>query len=225
MTPYDQLVTETAAARCEFLAIPLLTRALNGMVPRSLYIEFLTQAFHHVRHTCFLLSLAATKTRDRNYGAALRSYMVEEDGHEQWILNDIAAMGGDAQAAASCRARPPCRAMVGYAHFAIEWISPYSMLGMVHVLEGTSVALAGKAADALERSFGSKHGEGFTYLKTHGALDQEHVGFFRDTMNGIHDTAALPVIIDAANMMYWLYGNIFRDLQRQLADEAVAAEG
>jgi pyrroloquinoline quinone (PQQ) biosynthesis protein C len=225
MTPYDQLVSETAAARCEFLAIPLLTRALNGMVPRPLYIEFLTQAYHHVRHTCFLLSLAATKTRDRHYSAALKSYMAEEDGHEQWILNDIAAMGGDAQKAMLSRARPPCRAMVGYAHFAIEWISPYAMLGMVHVLEGASAALAGKAADALERAFGSKNGEGFTYLKTHGTLDLEHVDFFRDTINGIRDTAALPVIIDAANMMYWLYGNIFRDLQRQLTHEAVAAEG
>ncbi len=223
MTPYEYLLTETAAARAEFLAIPLLARAVTGSVPRPLYIEFLTQAYHHVRHTCFLMSLAAVKTADISYRAALNSYRIEEQGHDKWILDDIAAMGGDAEAITYSRARTPCRAMVGYAHYAIDWISPYSLLGMIHVLEGTSAELATKVANALENSFGLTSGEGFVYLRSHGALDVDHVAFFKDLINQIGNPSAMPVIIDSATMMYWLYGNIFRDLEQGLAKGTVAA--
>ncbi len=216
MSVHDWLVAETAAARVEFLAIPLLRRAIDGDVPRSLYVEFLTQAYHHVRYTCPLLSLAAARTTDGEYRAALYRYIEEERGHEQWILTDIAAIGGDAEATLWKPARAPCRAMVGYAHYAIEWISPYSLLGMVYVLEGTSEALAGKAAAALERSFGAGNGEGFVYLRSHGALDVDHTAFFKDLVDRLENPTAGPAIIDGANMMYWLYGNIFRDLERGL---------
>jgi pyrroloquinoline quinone (PQQ) biosynthesis protein C len=223
MTPYEYLLTETAAARAEFLSTPLLARAVAGRVPRSLYIEFLAQAYHHVRHTCFLMSLAAEKTADSKYRAALKTYMAEEDGHEQWILDDITAMGGDADAVACSRARPPCRAMVGYAHYAIDWISPYSLLGMIHVLEGTSAELATKAANALENSFGLTSSEGLVYLRSHGALDVDHAAFFKDLINQICNPSAMPAIIDTATMMYWLYGNIFHDLEQDLAKSTVAA--
>jgi pyrroloquinoline quinone (PQQ) biosynthesis protein C len=224
MSAHDWLLSETAAARAEFRAIPLLTRAIDGSVPRALYVAFLTQAYHHVRHTCPLLALAAAKTTDSDYRAALFDYMAEERGHEQWILSDISAMGGNPEAAVWMPPRAPCRAMVGYAYYAIDWISPYSLLGMIHVLEGASAALAAKAADALERAFGATAGAGFVYLKSHGALDVDHIEFFKTLVNKIENPAAGSVIIDAAKMMYWLYGNIFRDLEQNLANEAAVAD-
>ncbi len=151
MTFHDRLLAETAAARAEFLSIPILGRALEGSVPRALYIEFLRQAYHHVRHTCPLLSLAAARTQDSGYRASLYTYIEEERGHEEWILSDIAAMGGDVEGTWARRRARACRAMVGYAYYAIEWISPYALLGMVHVLEGMSAQLAANAAGSLEK--------------------------------------------------------------------------
>lgn len=147
MTFHDRLLAETAAARAEFLSIPILGRALEGCVPRALYIEFLRQAYHHVRHTCPLLSLAAARTQDSGYRAALYTYIEEERGHEEWILSDVAAMGGDVEETLGAPARRACCAMVGYAYYAIEWISPYALLGMVHVLEGMSTQLAANTAN------------------------------------------------------------------------------
>jgi pyrroloquinoline quinone (PQQ) biosynthesis protein C len=222
MTLYDRLLAETQTARAEFLSIPVLERAVNGDVTRPLYVSFLTQAYHHVRHTCPLLSLAAEKTSDAAYRAALHSYIREEQGHEAWILADIAAMGGDAERARLSDPRPPCRAMVAYAYYTVERISPYALLGMVHVLEGSSVALATRAAAALQKAFGASDEGGFLYLKSHGALDADHTAFFRDVVNGLRAPSAGEAIVDCAKMMYWLYGNIFRDLETDDRDAHAA---
>lgn len=219
MSFHDRLLHETTAARDEFLSIPALGRALQGEIPRTLYLDFLAQAYHHVRHTCPLLAFAASRTDDQAYRDALLSYLAEENGHDEWILSDIAALGGDAEGVRSSAARRPCRAMVGFAYYAIEWASPYAMLGMVHVLEGMSTQLASRAAGALEQAYGGTDGQGFSYLVSHGELDIEHTAYFRDLVNqlALRDDEA-DAIIDCANMMYWLYGNIFRDLGRQLED-------
>ncbi len=214
MNFHDRLLVETSTARAEFLSIPILRRALEGSVSRALYIEFLKQAYHHVRHTCPLLSLAAARTQDGSYRKSLYTYIEEERGHEEWILSDIAAMGGDVEGTKAMPARPACRAMVGYAYYAIEWISPYALLGMVHVLEGMSVQLAVNAAGALKKSIGPVDDRGFRYLTSHGELDVSHVALFKKLVNELHDPSVGDVIVDSANVMYWLYGNIFRDLER-----------
>ena len=65
-------------------------------------------------------------------------------------------MGGDARAVSDGEPGIACQVMVGYTYYAIEWISPYAMLGSVHVLEGMSTLLADKAADAIQRSLGGQ---------------------------------------------------------------------
>jgi hypothetical protein len=102
--------------------------------------------------------------------------------------------------------------MVGYAYYAIERISPYAFLGSVHVLEGISVMLADKLADAMKKSLSLESDAGFTYLRTHGSLDADHVAFFRALVDGFDDPATQRIIIDNANIFYRLYGGIFQDL-------------
>lgn len=212
MTFYDRLTRETAAERDQFLAIPLVQRALSSGGPKSLYIAFLTQAYHHVKHTFPLLALAASRTTDERYQDALVEYMEEERGHEKWILDDIRALGGDADAVRNGRPDPACRLMVAFTYHAIEHVSPYAMLGSVHVLEGMSVFLADRLADTLKRLFGADGEAGFSYLTSHGSLDQEHVAFFRKLVDGFDDPVVQDIVIDHAKMFYRLYGDIFRDL-------------
>lgn len=223
MTFYDRLVTETAGARAEFISIPLIERVLHGAASAALYLDFLAQAFHHVRHTCPLLTLAAMRTDDSRYREALLAYIEEETGHEQWILDDIAALGGDVDAVVREGPRLPCRLMVGYAYYATDWLSPYSLLGMVHVLEGMSVAFAGKVAARLQARLGLKSGQGLRYLQTHGALDVAHTAHFRTFVNGLCDPEATDAIVTSAVIMYRLYGDIFRDLGARHPEGSLAA--
>lgn len=212
MSFYDRLVAETADDRDAFLAIPLVRQAIRNGASRELYLGFLTEAYHHVKHTFPLLALAASLTADERYQDALFEYMKEERGHEKWILDDIRAVGGNADAVRDGQPGPACRIMVGYSYYAIEHVSPYAFLGSVHVLEGMSVLLADKVANAMKASLGRDAETGFSYLRTHGSLDQDHVAFFRTLADGFDDPATQRIVIDHAKLFYRLYGAIFHDL-------------
>ncbi|MGO4872274.1 MAG: TenA family transcriptional regulator [Roseiarcus sp.] len=213
MSFYNRILSQTAREREQFLAIPIVQHAVSSGATRALYREFLTQAYHHVKHTFPLLALAASRTPDERYQDALFEYMREERGHEKWILDDIRAMGGDADATRNGEAAPACRIMVGYSYYAIEHVSPYALLGSVHVLEGMSVLLADRLADALQKNMlAVKSDAGFSYLRSHGSLDKSHVDFFHTLVDGIHDEATQRIVIDSARIFYRLYGDIFRDL-------------
>ncbi len=209
---YDRLVSETESERNGFTSIPLIREAIRSGASRELYVDFLTQAYHHVKHTFPLLAFAAARTHDEAYQDALVEYMEEERGHEKWILNDIEAMGGSAAAVRDGVPGIACQVMVGYTYYAIEWISPYAMLGSVHVLEGMSTLLADKAANAIQRSLAHGGEDGFSYLRSHGALDIEHVAFFKQLANSITDAKTQNIVIDASKVFYRLYGDIYHEL-------------
>lgn len=217
MTPfYDQLVAETRAEREAFCSIPLIRRAVSSGVDRGLYLRFLESAYHHVRHTCPLLGLALSRCggADERYRAGLLDYLQEEAGHEGWILDDIEALGGDSGQVAAGTGSFAVRVMVGHAYFSIEHVSPYAFLGMAHVLEGMSVALAGAAAEAIGRTLGADRTAGFSYLTSHGDLDRSHTGIYARLLDQIDTADRRLIVVAAARDFYRLYGAVFEELDR-----------
>lgn len=212
MSFYDRLQQETEPQRQGFLSIPLIRRAIAEGASPATYVAFLTEAYHHVSHTFPLLALAASRTRDEHYQDGLVEYMEEERGHEKWILDDIVFFGGNRDAIRNSQPSPATAAMIGYSYYAIEHVSPYCLLGSVHVLEGMSVLLADKLADKLTANWGKSDEKGFSYLRSHGSLDQSHVAFFRTLIDGITDPAVQKLIIESSRTFHYLYGGIFREI-------------
>lgn len=225
MNFYDTLVAATAPERTAFTQIPIIRAALSDGVDPALYVAFLNSAYHHVRYTVPLMQAALAKCgpKDDALADGLREYILEEVGHEEWILDDIAALGGDK--AASRTGRPPLavRAMVAMAYHLIAEEGPYALLGMVHVLEGMSVALADKAAEAIRHRVAPGTQGGFSYLISHGGLDVSHVKGFADLLDAIDTPERRAIVIAAAREFYALYGNIFRDLAAQASEASDAA--
>ncbi|MGE5506691.1 MAG: TenA family transcriptional regulator [Actinomycetota bacterium] len=210
---FTQALTQaTEADRNRFLSIPVIAGALADGVDRPLYLAFLNSAYHHVRYTVPLLeaALAACGPGDTVLAEGLRDYVREETGHDEWILDDIAALGGDAEAVRRARPPLPVRAMVAMAFHLIAEEGPYSLLGMVHVLEGMSVALAHRAAQSIRARLGSE--AGFSYLTSHGSLDIGHVEGFCRLIEAVDSPARRAVVIAAARDFYQLYGDVFRAL-------------
>lgn len=209
---HEELERRTAPERAELLAAPAIAECLAGRVTRTRYVAFLRQAYHHVRHTVPLLMACGGRFGEERTAlrGAIAHYIAEESGHEQWILDDLRACGDDPEAA---RRAPPALAtelMVAYVYDYIARIHPAGFFGMVHVLEGTSSALATRAAQSIAGALGLPP-SAFTYLASHGALDREHVRFFADTVNAM-SAGEQEHVVHVARRVYRLYGDIFRGL-------------
>lgn len=143
---------------------------------------------------------------------AVAEYIEEETGHQEWVLNDIATCGFNKEEA---RNSPPSIAtelMVAYAYDAINRINPLCFFGMVFVLEGTSIEMADAAANSIDNKLDVPT-SAFSYLRSHGALDQEHIVFFESLMDKINDPAEQDLIIHSAKVFFRLYGSIFHELE------------
>jgi pyrroloquinoline quinone (PQQ) biosynthesis protein C len=213
MSFHEQLSRATAPDREFLLAAPAIRRALAGEVTRELYVAFLTQAYHHVRHTVPLLMAVGARLPDRHAWLrdAVLHYLEEETGHDQWILNDIERAGGDRAAAAASEPAVATEAMVAYAWDTVLRGNPVGFFGMVHVLEGTSVALALNAADRIQQALALPV-TAFTYLRSHGELDQEHIQDLGSILERLTDEDDRVAVLRCARGIYWLYGHVFRGL-------------
>jgi len=213
VSPFDQLVHQTASTRRSFIELPLIQEVMREGASKDLYLDFLSQAYYHVKCTAPLLAWAVSccSTDDRRYQSALFKYIDEERGHEEWILEDIEAFGGDPESVRQSAPRFPCKIMVGHAYYLVDRVSPYGLLGMVHVLEGMAVALASDAVRAIRKTMPAPSESGFKYLTTHSDLDIEHTKLFEKLIDEI-DQKHLPLIIESTCDFYRLYGAIFQDL-------------
>ena len=208
---YDELNIATQKDRELLYSAPMIQDALAGKIDINTYVTFLSQAYHHVRHTVPLLMACGSRLSPEYefMKKAITEYIEEEYGHEQWILNDIQNCGFDAELVKNSIPHLTTDMMVRYAYHQIDRKNPVGFFGMVFVLEGTSTALATQAAESLKKSLGLPN-KAFSYLLSHGSLDLEHVQFFEELVNQLRNKEDHQSIIQSAKDIFKLYGDIFR---------------
>ena len=220
---YDRLIQETKDARESLYHVPQLVDGLRGDISKDTYIAYLTEAYHHVRHTVrFLMAMGARLPENREWlHDAISEYIEEEKGHEEWILNDIAAAGGDKEAARMATPHLETQVLVAYNYDYIARKNPVGFLGMVFMLESTSTQIANTGADAVMKNLGLPK-SAFTYLYSHGALDIEHLKFFETLANKIDDPDDQAAIIEVANNTFRLFANVLRAIPHEKVMKNVA---
>ena len=221
MSFYQQLLAETAAERNTLMSLPLIVQGAQGNITLETYRAFLTQAYHHVKHTTPLLMACGGRLSGEYewLRTAIGEYIEEEMGHQEWVLNEIEAAGGDKEAVrhsthtdtAACHAT---EVMVAYAYDMIYRVNPVGFFGMVLVLEGTSTAVATQAGETLMQRLNLPK-KAFSYLLSHGSLDISHVSFYESLMNQVTHPADQQMIVHAAKRFYRLYGDVFRHVASQ----------
>ncbi len=213
MSFFERLKLETQQAQQHMFGAPIIASTLSGQSSVDDYVAFLAQSFQHVKHTVPLLMAMGSRLRDDQewLREAVAEYIEEEIGHQEWVLNDIEACGYDKQKARCAAPNFATELMVSYAWDTVQRGNPLGFFGMVHVLEGTSISTADKVADAVQQS-SQLPDKAFSYLRSHGSLDQQHVQFFAGLMDRIEDVYDQNNIIYKANAFYRLYGDVFRTL-------------
>jgi len=218
MTFYQNLLAATEHERNALMNQPLITQGGTGNISLETYIDFLTQAYHHVKHTTPLLMACGGRLPGKYewLRTAIGEYIEEEMGHQEWVLNDIETCGADKEAVRNSTttetaASHATEMMVAYAYDMINRVNPIGFFGMVLVLEGTSTAVATQAGESLMSALQLPK-KAFSYLLSHGSLDLEHVDFYESLMNQVTDAEDQATIIHAAKRFYQLYADIFADI-------------
>lgn len=216
MSFYQTLLNETEAERQALMSLPLIVQGAQGNISLNTYKAFLTQAYHHVKHTTPLLMACGGRLSGEYewLHTAIGEYIEEEMGHQEWVLNDIEACGGDKEAVrnSATEADAACHAtevMVAYAYDMIYRVNPLGFFGMVLVLEGTSTAVATQAGEKIMQAL-TLPKKAFSYLFSYGSLDISHVSFYESLMNQVTKPEDQQMIIYAAKRFYRLYGDIFQ---------------
>jgi len=213
MSFFITLVERSDDSRRAIESSPRVQAMMHKGLPLPEYRAFLRDLYHIVWHFCPIMAVAAARCDDRlkNIRYELYERIGEEKGHEDWVLEDIAAVGGDL----NVRATPPSapvQAMIGYNYYAAERVHPCSVLGMLYVLEVVASVYGGKAADSIARAIGRETGAGgFRFLSSHATMDADHMAKLNVLLKTIDDPAAQAAIIDATRVNFHQFGQLFSD--------------
>jgi pyrroloquinoline quinone (PQQ) biosynthesis protein C len=213
MSLMDKLEIETATQRQALQGHPFIQAALAGELTLAGYRAFLVQAWHHVSHTAPIFMTAGARCSGRHawLRPSLAEYTSEEIGHDDWILNDLKALGGDGATEVEGAAGLPVELMVAFTYDVAQRRNPIGVFGMVYCLEGTSIKVATEAAAAIGTAL-QLPASAFSYLSSHGSLDIDHFQFFEALMNKVTDPDDQDWIIHCAKVVYELYTQMFDGL-------------
>ena len=220
MSFFEQLTAQTAAAREYLLSAPVIQAVPQGRFRLAGYQYFLEQAYHHVKHTVpLMMACGGRLPQDKEWvREALAEYIEDEYGHQEWILNDIAACGGDKETVRVDQPSMAIELMVAFLYDQIQRQNPMAFFGMVMVLEGTSIKLATQMGKIVQQKLDLPN-KAFSYLYSHGELDLDHFDFFRNLMDKVTDPQDQQAIVHSANVVYRLYGDMLRSIPLEQADQ------
>lgn len=176
------------------------------------YRAFLRDLYHVVWHFCPIMAAAAARCDERLRAIRYELYerIEEEKGHEDWVLEDLRALGGDVDLGMPPSA--PVEAMIGFNYYASERVHPCSVLGMLYVLEVVASVYGGKVADSIAGAIGRKpESGGFRFLSSHATMDADHMAKLNVLLKTVDDPAAQSAILRSTRVNFHQFGQLFSD--------------
>jgi hypothetical protein len=190
-------IATTASAALRFkveLALPLFLAAGRRLIEhpgvRELYPEYLVASHGVVRASVPLMerALERARTTAAQDGAApglaayLERHADEERGEDEWLLEDLEALGRSREEALARAPSPSVAALVGAQYYWIEHYDPVAILGYICVLE----CYPPTSDDVEELIARTGHGpQAFRTLIRHARLDPIHGAEFDEALDGL----------------------------------------
>jgi pyrroloquinoline quinone (PQQ) biosynthesis protein C len=194
--------------------LPQLQAMLGGTFSKSSYAKFLIQLYPIVSNFCPVMAAAAGRCADRYTN--LRQYLYEhiehEKGHETMVMNDLEQLGYKCDDLSTVNPGPAARAMLAYNYYAIDRIDPHYVIGMVYVLELMSSGYASNIAQSISRSIDHPMTRGFSFLDSHGTLDDDHLIDLIGLIQSIESPELVEKVIDSVDMNFYLFRQVICDL-------------
>jgi len=144
---------------------------------RQRFICYMFQTYHYVSFACPLMQRLLAN-QDRLPTAMVRyleQNLVEEAGHEQWVLDDLERLGFERNRVRRSRPMRQTASLVGSQYFWIEKAEPAACFGYMFTLERTAATPELHRAGITKLSDRLGIGmEALSNFTRHGELDFEH---------------------------------------------------
>ena len=207
----NQLIELTDVNCRDIENTPVIRKMLSGDVSENHYVGFLSDIYPIVLHFCPIMAAAAGRCAEKYDVVRLYFYdhIHEEKGHEKIVLQDIASFGHAPEKVIEKKPRESVQAMVAFNYYSALMSNPCSVLGMMYVLEIISSVYAGKAADAISKSFGRKLSDGFVFLQSHASADMEHMAKLRNLFQSLESPDIFSDLANSIKMNFYLFYQMF----------------
>ncbi|HEY2560174.1 MAG TPA: iron-containing redox enzyme family protein [Caldimonas sp.] len=205
MTPFFvDLVTRTDEARRQFETNPHVLRIVASGLSVERYRKLLLELYHVVWHFNPTCAAAASRmgvehSQVRHF---LYEHMMEEKGHEEWVVNDLKVVGVERQAVLQYRPSKWMLALNGYNYWSADRRHPCSVLGMVYALEVIASVYGGPIATAIKESLLLEGDKGISFITSHVTMDAEHMAELRIVLNKISDEASQEAIVESVGFNF-----------------------
>ena len=212
MSFFITLVETTDASRRALEAQPKIHSMIHDGLNLAEYRAFLHDLYHIVWNFCPIMAAAASRCDDRFAVVRYDLYnrIAEEKGHEEWVIEDLRAIGGDVDAARSQPPSAPIQAMIAFNYWGSDRRHACSVLGMLYVLEVISSVYGGRVSDAIARATGRDVAAGgFKFLTSHASMDLDHMAKLNQLVRKIDDPAAQEAVINSTRVNFFQFGQEF----------------
>lgn len=179
---------------------------------RALYPRYLVALHTVIRASVPLMREALQMTNSQYltepFGRPLADYLTnhipEEDGHDQWLLDDLKQLGYPPEVACSHMPAPAAAALVGVQYYYIKHVNPCALLGYIAVLEGypPSESLCRLGAEWTGYPISA-----FRTLRKHANLDPHHKRDLSAALDGMPLTEEQHALIRSSALLTVGYVN------------------
>ena len=211
---FADLVIRTDEARRAFENHPVLLDSVARGMSIERYRKFLLELYHVVWHFNTISAAAASRVPDshRQVRYHLYEHMHEEMGHEEWVMNDLEAVGVSPQATRAHQPSPFTQALVGFNYWAADRRHPCSVLGMLYTLEVIASVYGGPFSAAIKESLLLEGERGISFISSHATMDTTHMAEMRKVLNTIDDFVARDAVVESTLLNFHHFTRIIESV-------------
>ncbi|AEI65668.1 iron-containing redox enzyme family protein [Corallococcus macrosporus] len=197
-------------------AHPDARRLFDGTIDPEGYIHYLVQTYHYARWSTPMLAEAGHRLERQGRHPHLAELLVqkagEERGHEKWLLSDLRNLGCPEARVEGAAHTPAVDAYTGWNFFTSRSGVATAVLGTAYVLEYLSQTRAtGVVERLIEADRIPNIRKSVTFLRSHGALDGDHVAEMESVLRTLTDPEDQAAVIFSARATRCIYPGIFRE--------------
>lgn len=214
-TPFFiELITQTDESRREFETNPSVLKIVANGLTVERYRNLLLELYHVVWQFNPTCAAAASRVSDehRNIRYFLYEHMMEEKGHEEWVVADLEVVGVSRETTLQYAPSGHMLALNGYNFWSADRRHPCSVLGMVYALEVIASVYGGPITSAIQESLLLEGDRGISFINSHATLDAKHMAELRVVLNTIEDEPAKLAIVESTKVNFQLFTKILESV-------------